>query len=262
MRKHSRSRFGALRSSQEGGKYERLLRFPPLRSSRGEPRNGTVRLTSTDQERERTTTRSANDSPAARVRPGAAPEPTLDRAVVRGDTPGEQRVRPRLHPQPILIGARRRDDGAILETYPEPIRDAGAFCQRLVDDSLRNWGMHITNEEYEDVVADMLALLCQLERNFDPRRTPSFAGYARFILGRRAVDLVPRKLLGRNGQRIADRSHEELDDRALDVAGSHEAVTTQPGDHADDRHADDGRLQGDRDRRAAWAHSVLGLRAA
>jgi hypothetical protein len=97
-------------------------------------------------------------------------------------------------------------------SHPDPIHDGEAFITALVKTTLDEWGMYITTEEHDDLILDLLTEALKLEQTFDPQRNRSYAGYASWILRKRVVDLGPRKLLGRNGQRAAERSHDQLDD--------------------------------------------------
>lgn len=170
-------------------------------------------------------------------------------------------MRPRLlSDQPVLLGQRRKQDGTV-EVFREPINDVEMFIRRLLDRGLERMGsgMFITDEEYEDAVFELLQHALKLEQRFDPERNPSFVGYATYILRRRVVDVAPRRLLGRTGLRIAERSHEELDERAATGPRPWQTVPPEQGDPDQDRGASQRRLPGERARATAWADTVLGL---
>lgn len=171
---------------------------------------------------------------------------------------------------PMLVGTRRdhRNEpvtnrrGEHVGLYKDHVEDAERWCTSIVENGLKAICMHVTREEKEDLIADVLALLLKLEKNFDPERNASFAGYAAWICSRRFIDLAPRALLGRAGGRIAQRDHEEYDEQVSGRARHLTPLPEEPG-HADqDQRPGTGRLERDRARLETWADTILGLRAA
>lgn len=166
-----------------------------------------------------------------------------------------------------LIGCHRHPNGqperdrlGRTRSFKDPILDADSWATHQVEVSLRTLGMYVTPEEKEEFVSDVVALLLKAEANFAPDKNPSFAGYVSWLIPRRLIDIIPRALLGRNGGRIAERSHEELDER---TANRHQgAVTEEPRDLLDHHLADHGGLQRNRTGETTWAHTVLGVGAA
>lgn len=175
-------------------------------------------------------------------------------------------MRQRLIDQEVLVGAERdphgrvaRDEQGNPRVYPGAVRDIEAFCRRILDNALDHWDMYITDEEYDEAVQELVEQALKLERKYDPQRSPSFAGYAHHILARRVVDAGPRRILGRSGGRIAERSHEELDERTTEAARPWQTLTTVESDPASDWGTNELRIQGNRDRLATWSHAILGL---
>ena len=166
----------------------------------------------------------------------------------------------RIYPQPVLIGCTRKPNGQPATIYPDPVRDAEAFCARYLEDAFQHWGMYLRDDDWEDSLQELIRHLLRLEQIFDPERNDSFANYARSIIPRRAVDAGPRRILGRTGNRLNDYQHDQLDETAPDHRPI-DALTAEPGDQDPDRRQDHRRLQPHRDRQEAWAHTLLGLRA-
>jgi hypothetical protein len=166
-----------------------------------------------------------------------------------------------------VIGCHRRPDGEPLrnrlgavQTFKDPILDAESWSIRQVETTLQTLGMYVTASEKEEFVNDVQELLLKLEKKFNPDKNPSFAGYAAWIVPRRLIDLIPRQLLGRNGGRIAQRSHDQLDDR---TPNRHQTtVAEEPSDLLDHRRTHHRRLERNRTGETAWAHTELGIRAA
>jgi hypothetical protein len=162
---------------------------------------------------------------------------------------------------PLLLGARRHPNGTILQTYPDPVHDAVRFCKRIMDEAMANWGMHLEPEEYEDSIQELLIHAVRLEKRFDPERNDSFAGYARAVLSQRAVDAGPRRIIGRTGNRLAERQHEELDEASAGKPQPWESHTPIPSDPGDHHLTDLGRLQSRGDSSQLRYESVLGVGA-
>jgi hypothetical protein len=178
-----------------------------------------------------------------------------------------RRVQQRPRSNALLVGCYRRPDGEPIRdrtgtprTFKEPIYDAESWAIRQVEQTLQSIGMYVTPAEKEEFVNDVIELLLKLEKKYDPDKNPSFVGYASWIIPRRLIDLIPRQLLGRNGGRIAQRSHETLDER---TPNRHQTVEPEePGDLLDHRRANHRRLERNRTGETAWAHTELGIRAA
>jgi hypothetical protein len=153
----------------------------------------------------------------------------------------------RLYPKPFSIGLM----------HPGPVLDAESFCRKQLEVAFDGWGMFLRPEWFEDSLAELIAILWQLESRFDPERTDTFERYARWIIAARAVDVGPRRILGRNGSRTNDYVFDELEvtsrDRLVEDFGAWELSK------AGDSGQDGGWLDSNRDRREARAHAILGL---
>lgn len=111
--------------------------------------------------------------------------------------------------------------------FRDPIIDAEAWTAAMVERCIREdcGGMFVSRPERQEAAQDVLELLVQLERGFDADRGVSFAGYAASVVRLRLIDYIPRRLLGRNGERIAERNA---------VGASKVAEGLESPDHADD----------------------------
>jgi len=138
------------------------------------------------------------------------------------------------------------------------IRDVEKFCRSALNQLPS--GMFLQPDEYEDELQECFVRLYQIAGRYDATRTSSFEQFARYQLVEFYVrgDL-PRKLLGRTGRRIAERSHAELDERAEFGNRPWEAFAPEQGGLRPDLDADPGRDEADRDRREAASRAVLGL---
>ena len=173
----------------------------------------------------------------------------------------------RLYPKPLLIGGRqvppftkgatRTDDGRWLILYPHPIRDAELFASFHLDKVFEKWGMYLPEEEYEESLDQLIHHLWRMEEKFDPERNDSFENYARTYLPKRAADVGPRRLLGRNGNRVNDYLHEELEESNAGH-GLGQPLGEEPADSLGYWGGDDLRIQSSRDRRKAQAIYLLG----
>lgn len=159
----------------------------------------------------------------------------------------------RLYATPLPIGPNRHPH--------DQVRDAESFCRRYLDDAFDGWGMYLRPEDYDDSLSLLITHLWRLSERFDPGRNDSFANYARSIIRKRAADVGPRRLLGRNGSRLNEYQHDELD---TSTPGSHTRETQSLEQSNPDpyRGTDDRRVLDDRDRQRAWAANVLGVRTA
>ena len=160
-------------------------------------------------------------------------------------------MRRRLYPTPLLVGGRTvppltpgatlTPNGRWLIPYRDPIRDTEAFCDTLLREAFDEWGHFERPHEYDESLSLLIHRALRLEATYDPARSDSFADYARYILKRRAADVGPRRLLGRNGNRTHDYQHDPLDEstprhrpqQPLDPLESHQ--TPDPGSPAANR---------------------------
>lgn len=159
----------------------------------------------------------------------------------------------RLYHAPLPIGPARH--------HADQIRDAEAFCRRYLDQAFEEWGHFERPDDYDDSLAILIVHLWRLAETFDAERNDCFAAYARSIIPKRAVDVGPRRLLGRNGAKLPGYLADTLDESAA-AGRPREALATLPSGPDPDRQPDDRRLQAQRDRSRAWAAGVLGVRAA
>lgn len=177
----------------------------------------------------------------------------------------------RLYPKPLLIGgkqvppftdgATRTDDGRWLVLYPHPIRDAEMFAAFHLDKAFEKWGMYLPEDTYTDTLNELIHHLWRMEEKFDPERNDSFENYARTYLPKRAADVGPRRILGRNGNRVNDYLHEELD-ADLQGPGLGQPFPGERGDGGFDRAEAPGQLPGERDRDHARYLDIIRLRDA
>lgn len=162
------------------------------------------------------------------------------------------RRRTRLLPGTIALGPNRHPH--------DQIRDAEAFCRHELDAAMRARNMDLDDrpEDYNDSLQLLIAALWRLNERFDSERNDCFANYARSIIRKRAIDVAPRRLLGRNGNRKADYLHDLLDEshyaRQLGAA-----LPDLTGDEDPNRRSTLGRIPDHGDRGFAWATSVLGI---
>lgn len=119
------------------------------------------------------------------------------------DRHGMHSTMPRLYPTTIFAGARAYNWRTRQPTdwHPGRITDVELFCRRLLDDALNQWGMFLRHHEYEDTLQELIILVNQLEKRFDPDKADTFSGYASWIIRLRATDYGPRRVLGRHGTR-------------------------------------------------------------
>jgi hypothetical protein len=117
--------------------------------------------------------------------------------------------------------------------------------------------MFLRPEFYDDSLMELVAILWGLESSFDPERTDRFDIYARWIVSARAVDVGPRRILGRNGSRINDYVFDDLETSVGD------RLVEDLGERQSDQVQNSGRdarwLQPDYDRKRARADAILGL---
>ena len=177
-------------------------------------------------------------------------------------------MRRRLYPTPLLVGGRTvpaltpgatlTPNGRWLNPNRDPNRDTEAFCNTLLKEAFDEWGHFERPHEYDESLSLLIHRALRLEATYDPARSDSFADYARYILKRRAADVGPRRLLGRNGNRTPDYQHDPLDESTPRGQPGH-ALDPQPGDQDPDRGQASGRLQAERDRDRARSQRILGL---
>lgn len=157
----------------------------------------------------------------------------------------------RLYPDPLPVGPNRHPH--------DQIRDAEAFCRRYLDEAFDGWGMWLRPDDYDESLSLLIVHLWRLGDTFNPERNDCFANYARTIIPKRAADVGPRRLLGRNGTRTNDYLFERLDEsdhghRPL------QALPTEPS--SENPHWGPTRrgLQPHRNSNIAWAATILGVR--
>jgi hypothetical protein len=146
----------------------------------------------------------------------------------------------------------------------DQIRDAEAFCRTALDDAFDGWGMYLRPDDYDESLSLLITHLWRLNERFDPGRNDCFANYARSIIPKRAADVGPRRLLGRNGNRIHDYIYDPLDEEPTrqnpTTSQPHTPLSHQQSHPDPDRGTDDPGLLALRDRERAWAAGVLGVR--
>ncbi len=159
---------------------------------------------------------------------------------------------------PFTEGATRTEDGRWLILYPHPIRDSEMFAAFHLDKAFEKWGMYLPEDAYTDTLNELIHHLWRMEEKFDPERNDSFENYARTYLPKRAADVGPRRILGRNGNRVNDYLHEELD-ADLQGPGLGQPFTREQGDSEVDWGEAEGKLSGERDRENARYLDILRL---
>ena len=143
----------------------------------------------------------------------------------------------------------------------DQVADAEKFCRHYLNRAFRGWNdMWLPQADYDDSLSRLITNLTDLAARFDEERNESFASYARQIIPKRAVDVGPRRLLGRNGNRRHERFY-PLDDHSLRQS-TRNLDAPEPLDPDPDRGEDGGRLRARRDRDRARSLHILGLRAA
>ena len=166
-------------------------------------------------------------------------------------------ARKRIYTQKIQIGGTRHN-GHITTPYPDPIHDAELFVRRYLDEAFHTWGMYLRKEDYDDSVQELLRHLLRLEQIFNPERNDSFANYARSIIRRRAADAGPRRILGRNGNRLHNHLHDHIDESNPNSRHL-QTHTQEPSNDHPDSNTTGTRLQHHRNRQETWAKRILGI---
>lgn len=112
----------------------------------------------------------------------------------------------RLYHAVFRVGASAYDWRTKQPTYwhSGPVNDAEMFCRKILDRALDQFGMYFRPDEYDDTLQELIIILQRLERRYDPDKTKTFEQYARWILPQRAIDVGPRRVLGRRGTRLHD----------------------------------------------------------
>ena len=153
----------------------------------------------------------------------------------------------RLYQRPFTVGSQFRG----------PVNDGEAFCRKHLDAAFDSWGMFLRPDHYDDSLSELVLILLELEKRFNPERTDSFDLYARWIISARAVDVGPRRILGRNGSRVNDYIFDELDatvgDRLVEDLGARES------DQVQNSGRDARWVQPGYDRERARCDAILGL---
>lgn len=162
-------------------------------------------------------------------------------------------MKQRLYPRPVPIGPNRHP--------ADQIKDAEAFARYYLDAEFEKIGMYLEHDEYTETLSLLITHLWRLSERFDPERNDCFANYARSILPNRAYDVGPRRILGRNGIKLPERHHEQLDESTLNRRHD-PPLPDQQSNQDPDRGPDAQRLQTERDRERAWALHILGCRPA
>lgn len=179
---------------------------------------------------------------------------------------GNINVRARIHNAPVV---KRLSDARIKlgacaydwhtkrpsKWHQDPINDTEDFCRRLLDRALDSWGMYLREEEYNDTLSELIALVWKLEARFDPDKGQSFKQYAGWMVSQRAVDYGPRRVLGRHGTRTHNYVSQDFDEG--DRMG--ESIHGFSLDNPEDRDSDVGRVLRERDREISRHHHELGL---
>jgi hypothetical protein len=145
----------------------------------------------------------------------------------------------------------------------QPVWDAEAFCRFHLDRAFKkfpNGEMFLRGEEHEDSVSLLIFHLIRMEKTFDHERNDSFENFAKTYLPKRAVDVGPRRVLGRNGNKLHNYLFEEFGE-TVQGAGSGGFDTQVAQDPDVDWGADERELQSRRNRRILAAASLLGLAA-
>jgi hypothetical protein len=143
----------------------------------------------------------------------------------------------------------------------DQVKDGERFCRHYLDRAFDGWTMFLEEAEYDDSLQLLMIELQKLADRFDEGRNDCFASYARQIIPKRAADVGPRRILGRNGNRLAERWF-ALDEEAATRDRVREPDPAWTGDPDPDRRPAPGGLQADRDRERARAAAVLGLTTA
>lgn len=159
--------------------------------------------------------------------------------------------RRRLYPQGLAIGPNRHPG--------DQIRDAEAFCRSYLEIAMRENMPFMSDSDYEDSLSLLIDTVWLLSERFKADENDCFADYARSIIPNRAIDATVRRLLGRNGHRLHDYLHDELDESAQ-RRGLQPAEPDEPGHEDPDRGRTHGGVQSERARREAWAAAILGCR--
>jgi len=141
----------------------------------------------------------------------------------------------------------------------DQVKDAEAFCRHYLDTAFDGWGMYLRPDDYDESLSLLITQLWRLNETFDRERNDCFANYARSIISRRAADVGPRRILGRNGNKISDYLYDDLDE-STQGSRPDEALTHQPGHQDPDRREYPGWLPTDTAGREAWAARLLGVR--
>jgi hypothetical protein len=176
-------------------------------------------------------------------------------------------VSKRLYTQTVVVGcqAGRSCQGKCKKTFNQckPVWDAEAFARYHLDRAFERFpagAMYLRDDEYEDSLSALIFHLVRMEKTFDHDRNDSFEGFAKTYLPKRAVDVGPRRVLGRNGNKLHNYLFEEFGE-AVQGAGSGGFDTQVAQDPDVDWGADERELQSRRNRRILAAASLLGLAA-
>jgi Sigma-70 region 2 len=115
--------------------------------------------------------------------------------------------------------------------------------------------MHLREEEYNDTLAELIALVWKLEARFDPDKGQSFRQYAGWMVSQRAVDYGPRRVLGRHGTRTHNYISQDFDERNS-MGEPFDGFSLDSEEHSD---SDFGRVLRERDSEITRHHNQLGF---
>lgn len=172
----------------------------------------------------------------------------------------------RLYSEAVVVGCQapegQKCQGKCRKHFAQckPVWDAEAFCRYHLDRAFKkfpNGEMFLRGEEHEDSVSLLIFHLIRMEKTFDHERNDSFENFAKTYLPKRAVDVGPRRVLGRNGNKLHNYLFEELDETAKGTG--HVSFEPEGGGNPSLGRGDDARgLQSERDRRTIRALRFLG----
>jgi hypothetical protein len=165
-----------------------------------------------------------------------------------------------LEEQPVTVS------GCTLATGEEWTREV-RLLSRHVDgcvyaDGKGGWGCRLCGCRRGELHARDCERRHERQQRYDPAKTDDFALFARFRLDTYYIPDLCRRLLGRNGGRIAERSHSELDERAESGRRPWEAAAPEQDGLRAHLAPHPGGEEAGRDRARARGAALLGLRPA
>jgi DNA-directed RNA polymerase specialized sigma24 family protein len=132
------------------------------------------------------------------------------------------------------------------------IRDAEAFARRALDDALRGFGARkgsgvwLRESDYEDAHAELLCVLCELDRRYDPGKGVAFSTYAYRILRLRVVDWYRGRFEQSRGGRRAELLSLDRPSGERGGGGLDQDLAARESDPAESRSPDLQRVLGER----------------